>query len=199
VYGTQDTAAAGNVPGARVLPVSWIDDAGALWLFGGQGYDSAGAIGYLNDLWKYSPSSGQWTWVGGSNIASADGVYGTLGIGATGNVPGARAGAVSWIDSTGDLWLLGGVGFDSAGTIDSLNDLWRYSPGSGQWTWVGGSNTVNSKGTYGTQGTAAAGNAPGARAGSVSWFDGSGKLWLFGGSGYDSTGAAGVINDLWVY
>jgi N-acetylneuraminic acid mutarotase len=191
-------AATGNVPGARVLPVSWTDSAGDLWLFGGQGY-AAGTIGYLNDLWRYSPSSGQWTWVGGSNTVNSTGVYGTEGMAVAGNVPGARAGSVSWIDSTGNLWLLGGVGSDSAGTLGALNDLWRYSPGSGQWTWVGGSNTVNSKGVYGTQGMAAAGNVPGARAGSVSWIDSAGKLWLFGGSGRDSAGAEGVINDLWVY
>jgi hypothetical protein len=32
-----------------------------------------------------------------------------------------------------------------------------------EWTWMGGSNVVNQKGTYGTRGTAAAGNGPGAR------------------------------------
>jgi N-acetylneuraminic acid mutarotase len=199
VYGTQGMVAAGNVPGARVLPVSWTDRAGDLWLFGGQGYDSAGALGYLNDLWRYSPGTGQWTWVGGSNTVGSKGVYGAEGVVAAGNVPGARAGSVSWVDSAGDLWLLGGVGSDSAGTLGAVNDLWRYSPGSGRWTWVGGSNTVNSGGAYGIEGMAAAGNVPGARAGSVSWFDSAGRLWLFGGSALDSTGANGVINDLWVY
>lgn len=52
-------AAAGNLPGGRHDPVSWKDangwaDAGGnLWLFGGKGYDSAGTLGDLNDLWKY--------------------------------------------------------------------------------------------------------------------------------------------------
>jgi hypothetical protein len=52
---------------------------------------------------------------------------------------------------------------------------------------------------YGTLGVAAAANAPGARIGSVSWIDSAGKGWLFGGSGYDSGGAVGTLNDLWVY
>ena len=35
VYGTQGTAAAGSVPGARSSAVSWIDSAGNLWMFSG--------------------------------------------------------------------------------------------------------------------------------------------------------------------
>ena len=40
---------------------------------------------------------------------------------------------------------------------------------------------------------------PGARYGSISWTDGSGNLWLFGGYGYDSTAIHGCLNDLWRY
>lgn len=54
-YGTIDTPSASNVPGARYNAVSWIDASGALWLFGGDGYDSGSrGFGDLNDLWKYS-------------------------------------------------------------------------------------------------------------------------------------------------
>jgi hypothetical protein len=35
--------------------VSWVDAAGNLWFFGGDGYDSTGAQGYLNDLWEFEP------------------------------------------------------------------------------------------------------------------------------------------------
>ena len=198
VYGTQGTAAAGTVPGARAWAVSWTDSTANLWLFGGTP-TPGNAIDTFNDLWRYSPGSGQWTWVGGSNALNASGVYGTLGIAAPGNVPGARSGSVSWIDSAGVLWLFGGAGFDSVGTFGHLNDLWRYSPGSGQWTWVAGSNTVESKGVYGTLGVAAAGNVPGARSGSVAWFDSAGDLWLLGGVGLDSAGTLGYLNDLWRY
>jgi hypothetical protein len=44
-----------NVPGARYVAISWTDGSGNLWLFGGQGYDSSGSDGYLNDLWEYVP------------------------------------------------------------------------------------------------------------------------------------------------
>jgi len=199
VYGTQGTAAAGNVPGARYSSSSWIDSSGNLWLFGGAGSDAAGAIGNLNDLWRYSPSTGLWTWISGASGDNASGIYGTLGTAAAGNVPGARYSASSWIDSSGNLWLFGGVGNDSTGAVGNLNDLWRYSPSTGLWTWISGGNGDNASGVYGTQATAAAGNVPGGRNSVASWIDSTGNLWLFGGYGYDSTGSVGKLNDLWKY
>jgi N-acetylneuraminic acid mutarotase len=198
VYGTQGTASASNVPGARQAANSWIDTSGNLWLFGGVGYDSTGAPGSLNDLWRYSPSSGQWTWVSGGNGDNASGVYGTQGTAAANNAPGARYSASSWIDS-GNLWLFGGYGYDSIGDVGKLNDLWQYSPSSGQWTWLAGEDGANASGVYGTLGTAAAGDMPGARQAANSWIDSSGNLWLFGGYGYDSIGGVGNLNDLWRY
>jgi N-acetylneuraminic acid mutarotase len=194
-YGTQGTAAAANIPGARDCDVTWTDKAGNLWLFGGIGFDSVGNGGKLNDLWKYS--NGQWTWMGGSNLVGQKGTYGTQGTAAASNVPGARAVATSWTDNAGNLWLFGGLGYDSAGNFGYLNDLWKY--GEGQWTWMAGSNLVGQQGTYGTQGTAAASNVPGSRSSSAVWTDSSGAVWLFGGYGSDSVGAAGLLNDLWKY
>jgi N-acetylneuraminic acid mutarotase len=199
VYGTQDTASASNGPGARYAASSWTDSAGNLWLFGGVGYVSAGAAGNLNDLWRYSPSTNEWTWISGGNAVNAAGVYGAQGTPAAGDEPGARYSASSWIDAAGNLWLFGGYGYDSTGTVGKLNDLWRYSPSTNEWTWISGGNAVNGAGLYGVQGTAAAGNAPGARYSMSSWIDSTGNLWLFGGYGEDSTGTAGKLNDLWQY
>ena len=81
----------------------------------------------------------------------------------------------------------------------NLNDLWEFSPTAKTCTWMGGSNTANHTGVYGTLGTPAATNVPGARGAAVSWTDGSGKFWLFGGGGYDSAGTQGDLNDLWEF
>jgi len=188
-YGTLGTPAAGNVPGARNGAVGWTDTAGSLWLFGGISY------GRFNDLWKYS--GGQWTWMGGSDVANQPGTYGTLGMPAPGNVPGARNLSAVWTDAAGNFWLFGGYGYDSAGGQEELNDLWEYS--GGHWTWMGGANVIDQKGTYGTQGTAAANNAPGARFAAATWTDGAGNFWLFGGFGYGSVGTQAELNDLWKY
>ena len=199
VYGTQATAAATNVPGARYSASSWVDSTGDLWLFGGYGYDSTGSVGKLNDLWEYVPSTGQWTWVVGESVANASAVYGTLGTASTSIVPGARQAASSWVDSSGNLWLSGGIGYDSSGGVGNLNDLWEFTPSTSEWTWVSGGSGDNVTGIYDTKGTASVDSVPGGRNSSSSWIDSSGNLWLFGGVGYDSTGNLGYLNDLWQY
>ena len=197
-YGTEDVPDAANVPGARKGAVSWRDTSGNLWLFGGEGYGSSG-FGRLNDLWKFNTANGQWTWVDGSTTVNQDGIYGTEDVPDAANVPGARQDAISWLDSSGNLWLFGGYGRDSASSLSDLNDLWKFDPSTGQWTWVDGSNVGNEQGIYGSEDVPAAGNVPGGRRGSVSWMDASGNLWLFGGNGWDSTNIFGYLNDLWKF
>jgi hypothetical protein len=108
------------VPGSRNSSTSWSDSSGNLWLFGGSGY--------LNDLWKFNLAAGTWEWISGSNTPNVGGVYGTLGVASTGNMPGARAAAISWTDSSGNLWMFGGNGYDSSNTLGDLGDLWKYTP-----------------------------------------------------------------------
>ena len=184
VYGTLGQAASGNVPGSRYGAVSWSDSQGNFWLFGGYGYDSAGKTGVLNDLWKYS--DGQWTWMGGSKLIDQPGVYGTRGAPAPGNFPGARFGAIAFTDPSGNVWLFGGQGCDSTNNCSlALNDLWKYS--GGQWTWVSGQilSYPAQPGIYGTLGTPAPANVPGARYNAAGWMDHSGNLLIFGGTGYN--------------
>jgi hypothetical protein len=196
VYGTQGIAAAGNVPGARMAGSVWLDAGGNVWLFGGLGLEQGLGQEY-NDLWSYSPSTQQWTWVGGSDGPNAAGVYGTQRAPAAGNGPGARVSAVSWKDRAGNFWLLGGYGYAQVGQFGDLNDLWEYNIGSGVWTWIGGSPSTAAYGTYGTQGIAASSNTPGAREQAVGWLDSSDNFWLFGGFGFDSSDGNNNLNDLW--
>jgi hypothetical protein len=199
VYGTQGTAAATNVPGARMGGSAWLDGSGNVWLFGGLALSVGGLTQEYNDLWEYSPVSGQWTWVGGSDGANAAGVYGTQRAGAAGNGPGARVSAVSWKDQSGNFWLFGGYGYTQGGNVGNLNDLWEFNLGTGMWTWISGSSSTAAAGTYGTKGVPSVGNAPGAREQAVGWLDSSGKFWLFGGFGFDSSGVEDDLNDLWSF
>ncbi len=191
VNGIQGTPGTSNIPAGRSGAVSWTDTKGNLWLFGGSSYSYTGLLSYWNDLWMYSPSARQWTWVSGSSAPNQSGVYGTVGTGAAANVPGGRQNALSWADSKGNLWLFGGAGYDSTGYQGNLNDLWKFVPATGLWTWVSGANTTNQVSVPGSKGTPASGNVPGARNQAVSWLDGAGNLWLFGGSD--------GLNDLWEY
>lgn len=200
VYGTQGVAAPTNNPGARVNPMTWIDSAGALWLFGGSGLDSTGTQSNLNDLWKYDPSSGEWTWVNGPTTGNTAGIYGTRGQAAPGNLPGARSFAVSWSDAEGNFWMFGGIGITSPGLTGDMSDLWKYTPSTGLWTWSGGSSSGNALGVYGTQGVGSTANVPGARWGASAVVDTQGKVWMFGGNGFGSAaGFVGYLNDLWTF
>jgi len=79
----------------------------------------------------------EWTWVGGSQNPSADGVYGQLKVASTSNQPGARQSAPVWRDANGNLWVFGGNGYDSShqlGAAGDLNDLWMYDISTNQWT-----------------------------------------------------------------
>ena len=196
VYGSLGVAHADNVPGARWGSISWIDAAGNLWLFGGRGYDSAGGEGSINDLWKFDGVN--WTWVSGSDTKDHPGVYGSLGVAHADNVPGARQNGISWIDSSGNLWLFGGAGYYSAGSTGTLNDLWRFD--GANWTWVSGSNTKDQPGVYGSIGVAHADNVPGARWGGLAWIDSADNLWLFGGYYIYNPGSIdGTLSDMWKF
>jgi len=207
VYGTLGVSATGNTPGGRSGAASWTDKSGNFWLFGGNGADVHGNLGYLNDLWKFDPSINGWTWMGGENhlgstcgelgqatVCGQPGVYGTLGTPAPGNIPGSRSGASTWTDSSGNLWLFGGLSWDASGTFGSLNDLWIFNPSTNEWTWMSGGSEIGSNcatvngatmcglpGVYGTLGASAAGYVPAGRSFASSWTDGSGNFWLYGG------------------
>ena len=194
-YGTQGVPASTNVPGARYYSASWMDEAGNLYLFGGNARLTSGD-NFGNDLWRWDGTN--WTWLSGNTAVSA-GVYGTKGVPAASNVPGGRREMVASYDTaTGNVYIFGGTGFDALGvaTAGFLNDLWRWD--GTNWTWLSGRDTAGQPGNYGTQGVAASTNVPGGRnAPSMAWVDTLGDFYIFGGNGYIESGALGRLNDLW--
>jgi N-acetylneuraminic acid mutarotase len=124
VYGAPGVAGAKGIPGARYSSISWVDPNGHFWLFSGNGYDSVGTYGGLNDLWEFDPSTKQWTWMGGNATIPATNpccawppVYGALGVANPANSPGERIFSVAGTDKNGILWLFSG---------SEANDLWAY-------------------------------------------------------------------------
>jgi len=67
-----------------------------------------------------NPTPNEWTWMSGSSTTNQAGVYGTPGVPASGNTPGARDAPVTWTDATGTFWLFGGYG---AGSTTTWGDL----------------------------------------------------------------------------
>ena len=141
----------------------------------------------------------EWTWESGSSTLNQAGVYGTQGVPSPINTPGARVSPCSWTDLAGNFWLFGGYATEIYVGQGERNDLWKFTPAISEWTWVGGSNTFEQPGIYGTRGTPDPGNVPGGREQAACWTDLSGNFWLFGGTGRDSTGTRGNLNDLWRY
>jgi hypothetical protein len=214
-----------NTPGARYGAAGWTDKGGNLWLFGGDGWELAGGTppdtldAPMNDLWVcvmtfdycqwqlvggYNPTKVGNTTIGAEIIADAQ-HEGQGGVWSSPGTPWSRLGAATWTDSAGNLWMFGGSAIPGF-----LNDLWEfdmssfnpadpttYTNNTGQWNWVGGASGFDQAGTY-SGGTP----VPGARVNAVSWKDGSGNFWLFGGYGYDGATPVptlGFLNDLWEY
>lgn len=115
-----------NMPGARSTSVSWIDRSGNFWIFGGL---TENALTFLGDLWRYNPQTKEWAWMNGSLTTNTVGNYGTQGVAASTNSPGARIGPVAWTDTKGNLWMYGEMGGLAA--IGTLNDLWKYTISTG--------------------------------------------------------------------
>ncbi len=193
--GVPDEAA---YPGWREWATS-ITSGSDLWLFGGRGM-AVGGSGHLNDLWRFHRGSGEWEWVSGSKLANQMGVYGEVGAPASTNAPGGRFLAAGMADPSGKLWIFGGDGWDEVTQPHWLNDLWRYDPASGKWTWMSGQKAWALVGVYGTRGVADAANFPGARWGACGTATPDGLLWVFGGYGYDgSTAFPRYLADLWSF
>src|SRR6185503_13330319 len=129
-------------------------------------------------------------WMKGDNTGNQPGNYGTIGVAAPANKPAARYEAAQWTDLLGNFWLYGG----GIAAI-RFSDLWKYNPGTNEWTWMHGSQSMNVPTVRGTQGIPNAANTPGGNGfGAATWTDLNGNLWLYGGEGNGS-----VFNDLWKY
>lgn len=206
-YGVKGVEASTNYPGGRQQMAGWVDNNGSLWMFGGYGLSSPSTFstgpftGRLNDLWRFNPTTSRWTWISGDSVsASLVGVYGTKGIPSPSNKPGGRQEMVGWSDAAGNFWIFGGTGWgNDYNAQGDLNDLWKYNPVTGQWSWESGEEYPRHPGVYGTRGVSSPDNRPGARVGSIGWTDIPGNaIWLFGGFS-SAQYIGGYYNDLWKY
>ena len=198
-YGTLGQPLASNVPGNLFGAAGTVDPSGNLWLFGGVSCSAnCGGEGSLNDLWMFNPTTLDWTWEAGSQGEFQAGNAGTEYVTAGSNEPGSRDSSFLWTDAAGNLWLFGGLGFDTGGNPGDLNDLWEFDTTTMEWTFMGGSATAIGAETpaYGTEGTPAITNIPGGRDSYAGWNTLDNNFWLFGGGGYNAT-TFGILNDLW--
>jgi len=144
-------------------------------------------------------ATGQWTWMAGSSSSGAAANFGTQGVAAASNTPGAPGGSGAG-DHSGGLWMFGGLSTNTAGTLTGpYNILWRFDTATEQWTWVSGTLSTGSRGSYGTLGVPAASNVPSTREGAAVWVDQLGNVWVFGGYWASTPGLSDYLNDMWKF
>ena len=177
VFGTQGVEAATNLPPAKTFGgASWVDLDGNFWMYGGENGDNYNN-NTNNDLWKYDPTTNNWTWMKGTFLDNPPAVWGTMGVPDISNQPPARNNCyATWVDDQGDLWMFGGMLLQDPG-----DDLWRYNIASNTWTWMNGSQTTNTTAVYGAIGVQASTNTPGGRLSYALGKSADGMLWLQGG------------------
>jgi Kelch motif. len=172
VFGTKGVADIANECPARYQAAYWMDKDGNFWVFGGSNNG-----GNLNDLWRYNPTTNEWTWMNGpqAGMGNAAGVLSIQGVPSPLNYPPALGyGSNCWTDTAGNLWLYGGFSFS---TIAS-SMLFRYTISTNEWTWMSGSSASNVLPIYGPKGVYGANFIPGGRQECKSGWEYDNKLWL---------------------
>jgi hypothetical protein len=111
-----------NYPSSRFENRSrWKDSQGNFWFYGG-GITPSFTSAY-SDLWCFNPTTLEWTMSKGDTASFIPIVYGTLGTGDPTNNPGGRNGSLSWLSTTGELYLFGGT---ANGWLNFRNDIWKF-------------------------------------------------------------------------
>lgn len=130
-YGQKGKANKKSIPGCRRGAISWTDSEGHLWMFGGEGASSESkSISselpdvILNDLWYFDLDYKMWSWMGGTNMGSDPGSYGSANNEfEKGKYPSCRTDAISF-HTWNELYVVGGIGHDSNKAFSLLDDVW---------------------------------------------------------------------------
>jgi len=183
VWGIKGLEDATNTPEARWVHARWKDSHGNFWTFGG--YNPGGS---WNDLWRFNPSTNNWTWMSGNEIP-APGINGTTCNPNSINLPqdGLECRA-AWIDANDNLWAY-------LREESYSNSLWMYCMSTNEWAVIK-IDSLNLYGTWGTKGISAPSNFPPLLMGSIGWTDHNGHLYMFGGA---TTPVGKWHNALWMF
>lgn len=193
-YGQKGVFSATNCPGNRLNSITFTDNLGNLYLFGGGGYN-------INDLWKYDIVLEQWAWISGYNDTT--GVFGNLGpigVASQNYFPAIRLNARTILATDGMVYLYGGV--NSLNNSSKTMNLWRYNPTTNEWTLLTNKilpdNSSLPSQVVGQIGVEAPTNYPGYLLNFTCWFYNN-SLWYYGGSQESSTSDSAVQKKVWKF
>ncbi|QQR88348.1 MAG: hypothetical protein IPJ76_09095 [Flavobacteriales bacterium] len=193
VWGVKGVPNSTNQPPALTLALTWTDDVGDLWMFGGY---STQFLGRYNAVWRYQISTNTWTWMAGEDTINPPANYGSMGVPAPTNAPSGRYAQSLGKSSDGKLWFYGGT---TSGNFQ-YRDLWSFNTMTALFTWEGGAqgfpNSLQNGPDYGVLCTYSPLDSIGGRRGTT-WRDSHDRLWLFG----EATDGSNPYsrNDLWSY
>lgn len=194
-YGVLGVEAPGNLPPARACYTHWADNAGNLYIWGGNDF----VENVYNDLWKFDINTYEWVWLSGPDTSNSPGNNGQLCTEDSSNQPRARyenrTTEISGCPNS--LFTFGGFRTNGPEPDTDFNDLWLFDLTAKEWKWISGSEVSNSAGNYGTKGIASLQNMPPARGGACLWTDKQNNLWLFGGMLDNDNGDK--FNDTWEF
>lgn|GEM_PF-2093592 len=155
----------------------------------------------------HQPPGRQWRQEGGIpyqpqlNTRNTAAEYSALGSTSATSQPGSRIGSYTWTGHDGLLHLFGGYGVWSRSITRTAAknalraDHWVFDPETLLWSWQSGQRTGDPRPRAPVVGLSP-NNFPGARTSGVSWVDGKGDFWLFGGV-YTDFANVTHYNDLW--
>eukprot|EP00475_Leptophrys_vorax_P043003 TRINITY_DN8145_c0_g1_i1.p1 TRINITY_DN8145_c0_g1~~TRINITY_DN8145_c0_g1_i1.p1 ORF type:complete len:608 (-),score=118.25 TRINITY_DN8145_c0_g1_i1:39-1862(-) len=189
-------------------------------VYGQNGVDANGNVGYINDVWSFSFESNSWNWLAGNTTFSTQlFFYGTnsyvlltYGSYTTPQYPGSRNGAC-WVTDGKLGYLIGGLGIsylNQQNVWGYLNDVWSFDMDNRTWTWLSGSSltrdtTVRYDGNYNVQGVEDPGTAPRRRGWHTCSVDRlNDALYMHGGRSYSGdvlsdTMKFNLKNNMWTY
>lgn len=189
-YGNLNQTKPENSPGGRADTHIWYDQDGDLQVFAGELTSEVGGTQKLYaDIWEWDGKD--WTWISG-DTTTVFARYNSLYTYDPTNRIGHRRDACYWQDTSGDVWVFGGVGWASISS-GMLNDIWKWD--GTHWHWMGGGTESGDYWHYGQKGVASEKNWPKARTDASFWMDKNQKFWIHGGT--NTAQASGLYGDLW--
>jgi hypothetical protein len=120
---------ASYTPSPRKYASYWRDNSGNFWLYGGAPENTTATPPRFNDLWKFNPSTLEWTLVDGDpSVTDLSIIYGTINVPVLSNTPGGRfnsgVGLVHPI--SGAFYMFGGNTSNKNTGDGRRNDFWRF-------------------------------------------------------------------------
>jgi hypothetical protein len=197
VYGVKGVYNSANNPGTGYYSKSFLHEYdNTIVFFGGNRFHTV-FYDRTNSVWKFDISTRLYKWIGGNSEPNKAGVYGTKNVYSISNYPSSRHDHSTILFNDNSLIVFAGLSLYNS-TFFLTNDVWEFDLSKLQFRWLGGLQTTDNTGVYGTKYVYNAAYYPGSR----NFFHSllyENSMISFGGDGYSSSGPLCLLNDMWQF